>query len=153
MMSLRPGDRQIPRYFDLAFYEKKQGIPFTISTNAVYALYAALKNGDWTTRFANIEQWSELLLSDLEELGLQILADKSCRAPHVITIVLPETIASQDTGELLENEGILISYRSEYLVAKNHIQICFMGECQKPPRMLTYFLREALNRRDATKLS
>jgi len=135
------GDHQIPRYFDLAFYEKMQGIPFTISTNAVYALYTALMNSDWTTRFANIKQWSEGLQSDLEVLGLQILADKSCRAPHVITIVLPETIASQDTGELLENEGILISYRSDYLVAKNHIQICFMGECRKPPRMLTHFLR------------
>lgn len=138
------GDHQIPRYFDLAFYEAKQGIPFTISTNAIYALNAALINSDWTTRFANIKQWSEELLSDFEELGLQILADKSCRAPHVTTIVLPESIASLDLGELLENEGILVSYRSEYLVAKNYIQICFMGECQKPPRMITYFLREAL---------
>ena len=138
------GDRQIPRYFDLAFYEARQGIPFTISSNAIYALYAALINSDWTTRFANIKQWSEELLTEFEELGLQILADKSCRAPHVTTIVLPETITSLDLGELLENEGILVSYRSEYLVVKNYIQICFMGECQKPPRMITYFLREAL---------
>ncbi|MEA2079796.1 MAG: hypothetical protein U9P00_08065, partial [Pseudomonadota bacterium] len=87
---------------------------------------------------------SEELLTEFEELGLQILADKSCRAPHVTTIVLPETITSLGMGKLLENEGILVSYRSEYLVAKNYIQICFMGECQKPPRMITYFLREAL---------
>ena len=138
------GDRQIPRYFDLAFYEARQGIPFTISSNAIYALYAALINSDWTTRFANIKQWSEELLTEFEELGLQILADKSCRAPHVTTIVLPETIKSLDLGELLESEGVLVSYRSEYLMAKNYIQICFMGECQKPPRMITYFLREAL---------
>ncbi len=145
--NVQSGDHQIPRYFDLALYEAKQGIPFTISTNAIYALNAALNNSDWTTRFTNIKQWSEELLTELEELGLQILADKSCRAPHVITIVLPETIPSLDFGELLENEGILVSYRSEYLVAKNYIQICFMGECQKPPRMITYFLREALKQR------
>jgi aspartate aminotransferase-like enzyme len=138
------GDRQISRYLDLAFYEASQGIPFTISTNAIYALKAALTNSDWTARFNKIKQWSEELLTDLEALGLHILADESCRAPHVITIVLPENIASRDVGELLENEGILISYRSEYLVAKNHIQICLMGECRKPPRMLGYFLREAL---------
>ena len=143
------GDRQVPRYFDLAFYEAKQGVPFTISSNAIYALHAALNNSDWTSRFANIKQWSEELLTEFEELGLQILADKSCRAPHVTTIVLPETIASLSFGELLENEGILVSYRSEYLVAKNYIQICFMGECQKPPRMITYFLRQALSQ--ATK--
>ena len=138
------GDRQIPRYFDLAFYEARQGVPFTISSNAIYALNAALNNSDWTIRFANIKLWSEELLTEFEELGLQILADKSCRAPHVTTIVLPETITSLDMGKLLEDEGILVSYRSEYLVAKNYIQICFMGECQKPPRMITYFLREAL---------
>jgi len=138
------GDRQVPRYFDLAFYEAKQGVPFTISSNAIYALNAALTNSDWATRFANIKQWSDALLSEFEELGLRILADQSCRAPHVTTIVLPETIKSLDMGKLLEDEGILVSYRSEYLVAKNYIQICFMGECQKPPRMITYFLHEAL---------
>lgn len=143
------GDRQIPRYFDLAFYEARQGVPFTISSNAIYALNAALNNSDWPTRFSNIKQWSEELLTELEELGLQILADQSCRAPHVTTIVLPETIASMDMGKLLDSEGILVSYRSEYLMAKNYIQICFMGECQKPPRMITYFLREALSQ--ATK--
>ena len=138
------GNRQMPRYFDLAFYEARQGVPFTISTNAIYALHAALNNSNWKLRFANIKQWSEELLTEFDELGLQILADKSCRAPHVTTIVLPETIASLDMGKLLEDEGILVSYRSEYLLAKNYIQICFMGECQKPPRMITYFLREAL---------
>ena len=142
------GDRQIPRYFDLAFYEAKQGLPFTISSNAIYALSAALNNSDWTIRFANIKQWSDELLTELEELGLQILADKSCRAPHVTTLVLPEGIASRDMGKLLEDEGILVSYLSEYLLAKNYIQICFMGECQKPPRMITYFLREVLKQRE-----
>jgi len=138
------GDHQVPRYFDLAYYESKQGIPFTISSNAIYALNAALNNSDWQTRFANVKQWSEELRVEFEELGLSILADKDCRAPHVTTIVLPESISSLEMGKLLEDEGILVSYRSEYLVAKNHIQVCFMGECQKPPRMITYFLREAL---------
>jgi len=142
------GDRQIPRYFDLAFYESRQGVPFTISSNAIYALSAALNNSDWRIRFANIKQWSDELLTEIEELGLQILADKSCRAPHVTTLVLPASIASRDMGKLLEGEGILVSYLSEYLLAKNYIQICFMGECQKPPRMITYFLREVLKQRE-----
>lgn len=138
------GDRQVPRYFDLAYYEAKQGIPFTISSNAIYALNAALNNSDWQTRFANVKQWSEELRAEFEEIGLSILAEPGCRAPHVTTIVLPRSISSLEMGKLLEDEGILVSYRSEYLVAKNHIQVCFMGECQKPPRMITYFLREAM---------
>jgi aspartate aminotransferase-like enzyme len=138
------GDHQLPRYFDLAYYESKQGIPFTISSNAIYALNAALNNSDWQTRFANVRQWSEELRTAFEQINLTILAEEACRAPHVTTVVLPKAISSLEMGKLLEDEGILVSYRSQYLLEKNHIQICFMGECQKPPRMITYFLREAL---------
>lgn len=138
------GDRQLPRYFDLAYYEATQGIPFTISSNAIYALNAALINSDWETRFANVRQWSEQLRSEFEQIGIEVLADKHCRAPHVTTLVLPVAVSSLEIGKLLEDEGILVSYRSQYLMAKNHIQVCFMGECQKPPRMITRFLREAL---------
>lgn len=138
------GDHQLPKYFDLAYYEAKQGIPFTISSNAIYALIAAVKNSNWSARFENVKQWSEELRNELEEIGLSILADRQCRAPHITTIVLPESISSLDLGKLLEDEGILVSYRSDYLIEKNHIQICFMGECQKPTKMISYFLREAI---------
>ena len=141
---LQSGDHQLPCYFDLAYYETKQGIPFTISSNAIYALNAALINSDWQLRFANVKHWSEELRTEFEQIELRILAEEQCRAPHVTTIVLPEAISSVEMGKLLEDEGILVSYRSQYLLEKNHIQICFMGECQKPPRMITYFLREAL---------
>ena len=146
---VQSGNHQLPRYFDLAYYEAKQGIPFTISSNAIYALNAALNNSDWQTRFANVKQWSEELRTDFERINLTILAEENCRAPHVTTIVLPKAISSIEMGKLLEDEGILVSYRSEYLLEKNHIQICFMGECQKPPRMITYFLREALQQTSA----
>jgi aspartate aminotransferase-like enzyme len=112
-------------------------------------LNAALNNSDWQTRFANVRQWSEELRTEFEQINLTILADKNCRAPHVTTVVLPKAISSLEMGKLLEDEGILVSYRSEYLLEKNHIQICFMGECQKPPRMITYFLREALQQTSA----
>jgi aspartate aminotransferase-like enzyme len=143
---VQSGDRQLPAYFDLAYYEAKQGIPFTISSNAVYALNAALNNSDWQVRFTCVRQWSEELRNDFEQIGIKVLADERCRAPHVTTLVLPETVSSLEMGKLLEDEGILVSYRSQYLLEKNYIQICFMGECRKPPRMITRFLREALSR-------
>ena len=141
---LLSGNHQLPAYFDLAYYEAKHGIPFTISSNAIYALNAALNNSNWQVRFDNVKHWSEELRTEFEQIKLRILAEEQCRAPHVTTIVLPEAISSLEMGKLLEDEGILVSYRSHYLIEKNHIQICFMGECQKPPRMITYFLREAL---------
>ena len=138
------GDHQLSRYFDLAYYEARQGIPFTISSNAIYALNAAVNNSDWQNRFSNVKRWSEELRAEIEETGLSILAEEKCRAPHVTTIVLPDSISSLEMGKLLEDEGILASYRSEYLIEKNQIQICFMGECQRPPRLITYFLREMM---------
>ncbi|UCB55134.1 MAG: aminotransferase class V-fold PLP-dependent enzyme [Thiotrichales bacterium] len=143
---VQSGNHQLPIYFDLAYYETKQGIPFTISSNAIYALNAAMNNSDWPKRFADVKQWSEDLRSDFEGIKLKILAEEHCRAPHVTTIVLPRSISSLDMGKQLEDEGILVSYRSQYLMEDNHIQVCFMGDCQKPPRMITYFLREALKK-------
>ena len=37
-----PSDR-IPRYVDIGFYASRQGVPFTLSSNLVYALAAALE--------------------------------------------------------------------------------------------------------------
>ena len=138
------GDCQLPRYFDLGYYESKQGIPFTVSSNAVDALIAAVEKEDWSTRFANVQQWSEELQAEVEAMGLTVLADKQCRAPHVTTIALPASISSLNLGDQLAEEGILVSYRSEYLVANNYLQVCFMGKCQRPTRMMSYFLRQAV---------
>lgn len=138
------GNSRLPKYFDLGYYKEKQGIPFTISSNAVYALNAAVKNSNWLARFEKARQWSEEIRKEIEEIGLSILANKHCRAPHITTIVLPETLSSLDIGKLLEDEGVLVSYRSEYLIEKNYIQVCFMGECQRPTRIISHYLREAI---------
>jgi aspartate aminotransferase-like enzyme len=138
------GDRNLPRYFDLGYYESKQGIPFTISSNAVEALMTAVEEGDWSTRFENVRQWSEELRDELEEIGLTVLADRQCRAPHITTIALPTSVSSLALGDQLAEEGILVSYRSDYLITKNYLQVCFMGKCRKPTRMMSYFLRQAV---------
>ncbi|MES9990660.1 MAG: aminotransferase class V-fold PLP-dependent enzyme [Candidatus Thiodiazotropha sp.] len=132
---------RLPRYLDLAYYEQKDGVPFTISSNAVYALKAALSDRDWEYGFANVRQWSETLCQAVEELGLSIAANKVCRAPHVTTIRLPETVSSAVLGEALEQEGIMVHYLSEYLVKKNFIQVCCMGDCQEPTRSLINYLK------------
>ncbi|XCN72893.1 MAG: aminotransferase class V-fold PLP-dependent enzyme [Candidatus Electrothrix aestuarii] len=138
------GEQRLSRYFDLSYYESKQGIPFTISSNAVEALITAVEKGNWLTHFEKVRQWSEELRDELEVLGLPVLADKQCRAPHVTTIALPPSLSSQTLGDHLAAEGILVSYRSEYLLARNYIQVCFMGECQRPTGMMSYFLRKAV---------
>jgi aspartate aminotransferase-like enzyme len=132
------GCSQLPKYFDLGYYKEKKGIPFTISSNAIYALNAAVKNVDWPVRFENTRRWSEEIRNELEGIGLSILANKNCRAPHITTVALPKTRSSLEVGNSLEEEGILVNYRSEYLIEKNYFQICFMGECQKPTRIINH---------------
>ncbi len=136
---------RLPRYFDLAYYEARQGIPFTLSSSAIDALNAALERGDWSSHFANIRRWSARLHDALEAIGLSILARPSCRAPHVTTLPLPQTVSSLAVGEMLESEGYLVSYRSDYLVAKNRIQVCLMGQCQPPPKAMIQCLQQALS--------
>ncbi|MGD9169852.1 MAG: aminotransferase class V-fold PLP-dependent enzyme [Candidatus Thiodiazotropha sp.] len=138
--------QRLPRYLDLAYYEQKGGVPFTISSNAVYALKAALNDRDWEYGFANVRQWSETLCQALEGLGLSIVANKVCRAPHITTIRLPVTVSSAVLGEALEQEGIMVHYLSESLVKRNFIQVCFMGDCQEPARSLVNYLKVLLHR-------
>lgn len=140
------GDRQLPRYFDLSYFDKKNGVPYTISSNAIHALLAALNNSNWEQRFKDVQQWSEGLCEEIEALGLHILARASCRAPHITTIVLPEEISSLEVGNTMANAGFLISYRSEYLLCENKIQICLMGECQRPTRELIHYLRQIIQK-------
>lgn len=139
-------ERPLPRFFDLSYYETKNGIPFTISSNAVYALNAALTNSAWPNRFIKFRQWSEKLRVELEKMGMTILADASCRAPHVTTVTLPDSIPSLVLGKELDKQGVLVSYLSEYLVDKNRIQICFMGGSKKPESVFLNGLRDALTR-------
>lgn len=53
-------------------------------------------------------------------------------APEVITIVLSGEYSSLDIGDALMEEGVLISYRSGYLLERNWIQICMMGVAHRP---------------------
>jgi len=45
--------------------------------------------------------------------------------------VPPEGTSAIRMGDRLESAGYLLSYRSEYLMKRNFIQICLMGECSK----------------------
>jgi aspartate aminotransferase-like enzyme len=124
---LAPSD-SIPRYLDLGYYASQQGIPFTHSSNLVYALLTALQRTCWKDKFAQIADVSHWLRGRVRELGFQIVAPDALSSPAVVTIVLPPEVSSRHVGWLLQQEGYLLSYKSEYLLKRNWIQICLMGE-------------------------
>ena len=52
-------------------------------------------------------------------------------SPAVITIELPQKVNAKSIGQRLEKSGFLLSYKSEYLLKRNWIQICLMGKNSK----------------------
>jgi aspartate aminotransferase-like enzyme len=126
-----PSPRRLPRYMDLGLYAANDGIPFTHSSNLLYALQAAVKQLSSRKSFEDLEGLSTWLRGRLREEGFRMIGDEAHLSPAVITIELPRGVRSEDVGLLLEEAGFLLSYRSSYLLKRNWIQICFMGECSR----------------------
>ncbi len=128
---IAPQPDRLPRYLDLGYSAEQNGVPFTFSSNLLHALHAAIRRVDWEYRFEQIESLSQLLRSQLLEGGFKIVGTETVTSPAVTTIALPTELNSVEVAESLQESGYLISYNSEYLRAKNWIQICLMGECVK----------------------
>jgi aspartate aminotransferase-like enzyme len=125
---IAPQPKALPRYLDLGYYAAQDGIPFTHSSNLIYALQAALKCTCWTDKFKQIAETARWLRQRLRELGFQIVAPDAHASPAVVTMALPRKISSKRIGWQLQKAGYLLSYKSEYLLRRNWIQICLMGE-------------------------
>jgi len=154
---LTPSDT-VPRYLDLGYYAAQEGIPFTHSSNLVYALLMALQRTSWKDKFAQIADVSHWLRGRVRELGFEIIGAHACTSPAVVTIVLPPEVSSRSVGWLLQQEGYLLSYKSEYLLKRNWIQICLMGEWAREnlmtlPNVLSDLCAEARRARKLQPMS
>ncbi|KJS50602.1 MAG: hypothetical protein VR66_01840 [Peptococcaceae bacterium BRH_c23] len=69
-----------------------------------------------------------LLRGRLSALGIKVVAAEEYAAPNVITFELTRHLSSEVVGKRLEKEGYYLSYRSSYLLKRNWLQICLMGE-------------------------
>jgi len=123
-----PSRSRLPRCLDLGYYMLKDGMPYTLSSNLVYALSAALKAKVWRERFTVIRRLMSELRAFCEAAGLRILADEQHGCPAVATLVIPGEIPSTWVGAEMEKQGFLLSCNSDYLIERNWIQVCLMGE-------------------------
>lgn len=143
---LKPAPDFLPCVLDLGVYQQSNGIPYTIQSNLVCALLAALRSHDWERRFKNIQDWSTTIRRKLAAIDAPILAPDACAMPAVVTIALPEIHSSETIGDVLKDHGVLISYRSNYLLERNWIQACMMGAEHKPPEKFVRLLKKQLSR-------
>jgi aspartate aminotransferase-like enzyme len=133
----------LPRYLDLGYYAAQKGVPFTFSSNLLHALHAAVKHVPWESRYAELEELSTWLRSRLKASGFELVGSGAKTSPAIVAIALPASLNSVKVGDLMQESGYLISYNSEYLVKRNWIQICLMGDCAKEKLVS---LLNALNR-------
>ena len=138
-----PTGQQIPRYLDLNNYSKSESVPFTISSNLVSALDAALTEIDFVGRFEYMSEQSKLLRGLLENSGFTLIPNHDHTSPSIVTISLPSWINSSELGESLEQEGFYIHHRSAYLTSRNWVQISLMGGCSNDDLMLLASLMES----------
>jgi len=122
---------RLPRYLDLSYYAAQQGLPFTFSSNLLHALHASIKRVPWERRYAELVELSVWLRARLEALGFELVGRGETTSPAVVTVALPQSMDSVKTGDLMQESGYLLSYNSQYLVRRNWIQICLMGDCAK----------------------
>ncbi len=125
--SVSPAPHSLPRYLDLGYYAATNGVPFTILSDLLYALRTALDYFE-ANRFTNIERMAQELRKGLAQLGMQVVVAEKNASPAVTTIVLPTALDSVWLGDQLLEQGYLLSYKSQYLVKRNWIQVCLMGE-------------------------
>ena len=128
---LEPQPLRLPSYLDLGLYAERSGIPFTFSSNLLYALKTAVESLDISTRVQQLGQLSSWCRQQLIDRGITVLAAEAHSAPAVLSMVLPDQLDSYQVGLQLQERGYLISFASRYLVARNIIQLCFFSPVQQ----------------------
>lgn len=123
-----PAPGRLPRYLDLGAYSAAAGVPFTTSSNLVAALQAAIVRFHKPDRIEDVRAMGARLRRRLREAGFTLVAPEEHAAPGITSIALPVSVDSAAIGERLEGDGFLLSYRSDYLLQRNWIQLALMGD-------------------------
>jgi aspartate aminotransferase-like enzyme len=147
-----PAPDRLPRYLDLGYCAACEGIPFTHSSNLLGALLAALRRNN-SKRYAELVETAGWLRAQLLDAGFQLLAPAAAASPAVFTIVLPRHIHSRVVAKRMQKAGYLLSYGSEYLLRRNWIQICLMGEYSRDDLMGLLAAMRALHRKQDPELA
>ncbi len=122
-----PASGTLPRVLDLALYQSDSGMPFTLGSNLIAALHAALSLTDWDAKLCRTVRHGTRLRALLEEAGFVISGLPAETSPAVLTLNLPSTIDAGGFARAAEKSGYLLAAHSDYLLARNQAQICLMG--------------------------
>ncbi|CAM3189405.1 aminotransferase class V-fold PLP-dependent enzyme [Filibacter tadaridae] len=130
---------RLPRYLDLGAYTEAEGIPYSQSSNLLYALDAALlKYDDANEVFTSIKTRAHKVRKAVEKTGFRIPVTEESATPAIVTLIMPEDVSAILLGDNLYLNGFNVHYESSYLQEKNWLQIASMNDV--PEKELDRFL-------------
>jgi aspartate aminotransferase-like enzyme len=129
---IQPAPGTLPRYLDLGQYMRCDSVPFTHSSNLVRALDSALTTTNWPDRFHCAARDGAWLRTTLRRAGLRVVGRDDRASPAIVTVALPEPLETVAVAAALSVRGFVTSAHSPYLVERNWLQICLMGDISRP---------------------
>ncbi|GGE76486.1 aminotransferase class V-fold PLP-dependent enzyme [Priestia taiwanensis] len=145
-------NKTIPRYLDVGMYESYESVPYTHSSVLVEALTAALRKYETPDIFTCIQERYDIIRTELENMGVHILASKKHASPVIMTLVLDERYSSKEIGDYMTLQGYIVHYHNPYLLESNWIQIATIGELhQRDIKNMLKAFRVALSFADKPK--
>lgn len=134
-----------PAAYDIKAYMNKGGVPYTISSNVLFALNQSIKNIIRNPeRGQSIRSYILRMRERIQELGLKIISPDQSASSSTITIVLGQEFNSRALGDFMKQNDLLLSYESSYLLDRNWVQVVVMGQLptEGQSERLLFLLRE-----------
>lgn len=142
---VEPEPDRVARYLDLGLYAAGSGIPFTLGSNLISALHAALTGTDWFAKIGRVRLLGTRLRRQLTAAGLPVAGVASGSSPAVMTLKLPGHVPCSEFADRVERAGYRLGANSSYLLERNEVQVCLMGDLRpRHTKGLSSLLAETL---------
>lgn len=118
---------RMPRSLDLAACQAAGSVPCTQPSNLLAALDAAL-DIDWPARWQRVLEADGALRRALRERGCTLVAEDRHAMPGIITLDCGPDVPARKLARRMARSGYLLAAGSDYLLRRNWLQVCLMGE-------------------------
>jgi len=112
-----------PIYLDLYHYKATAGIPFTIPSNLLNALYISVRQKLQEGQYQLITEYRKIFFNILNDASLVPFSNEYT---SVFTIV-PPGLWTRHLASCMRKHHLLVSYESEYLKSKRWFQLATFG--------------------------
>lgn len=113
-------------YLNLDYYHSKNNVPFTISTLQIKALGSSCRERLCDTNYQRISNLGNIIRKSIENSTIICLEYEDLKHLAFFSFSIDLEISSEKLGEFLESRDIYTSFRTQYLIDKNCIEIALL---------------------------